>query len=320
MICSNILPLASSHWVGTIVPVTVNIYGFSRVVGGSRRDMGTYTHQLLVRGEPSMCRFMVRTKIKNKGSRSAASAKDSVVLGMMMEANWNTGSPLPSTAVMLDCVTNVSMEEESKVCMTPHVLCDNYHDRFPPHPHLSYSSVCGSTTPSHEIFNSNNKLHQDLDVEVEEKNMKILKLLELHFSFLEMKKTETGNPCCNIMMQPTKCNIDVTPLVVNCKEQDENGAWDIANDLCFGDECGTTSCHGDHEPIDPYDNIFNDNTTTSVPSEILHFEKELAMSDCACQQSSSSILPSCDTGILDSAGKSHVYYPDVAAELVRIFG
>ena len=35
-------------------------------------DIGSYTHHLLVRGKPNICRFMVRTKVKNKGSKAAA--------------------------------------------------------------------------------------------------------------------------------------------------------------------------------------------------------------------------------------------------------
>jgi hypothetical protein len=45
----------------------LNIYGFRRLTSGSTK--GAYTHELLVRGKPEVCRFMVRTKIKEKGSR-----------------------------------------------------------------------------------------------------------------------------------------------------------------------------------------------------------------------------------------------------------
>ena len=47
----------------------LNIYGFSRKTVGAER--GAYTHELLIRGKPGICRFMVRTKIKGKGSRSS---------------------------------------------------------------------------------------------------------------------------------------------------------------------------------------------------------------------------------------------------------
>jgi len=46
----------------------LNIYGFQRVTSGESK--GSYTHDLLVRGKPDICRFMVRTKIKKKGSKS----------------------------------------------------------------------------------------------------------------------------------------------------------------------------------------------------------------------------------------------------------
>ncbi len=45
----------------------LNIYGFRRLTSGSKK--GAYTHELLIRGKPEVCRFMVRTKIKEKGSR-----------------------------------------------------------------------------------------------------------------------------------------------------------------------------------------------------------------------------------------------------------
>ncbi len=50
----------------------VNIYGFERITVGT--EIGSYTHHLLVRGKPNICRFMVRTKVKNKGSKTTASA------------------------------------------------------------------------------------------------------------------------------------------------------------------------------------------------------------------------------------------------------
>jgi hypothetical protein len=44
----------------------LNIYGFQRKTVGAER--GAYTHELLIRGKPDICRFMVRTKIKGKGT------------------------------------------------------------------------------------------------------------------------------------------------------------------------------------------------------------------------------------------------------------
>jgi hypothetical protein len=46
----------------------LNIYNFIRITSGECK--GSYTHDLLVRGKPDICRFMVRTKIKRKGSKS----------------------------------------------------------------------------------------------------------------------------------------------------------------------------------------------------------------------------------------------------------
>mmetsp|Transcript_28019 Transcript_28019/g.46365 ORF Transcript_28019/g.46365 Transcript_28019/m.46365 type:complete len:438 (-) Transcript_28019:122-1435(-) len=46
----------------------LNIYNFIRITSGDAK--GSYTHDLLVRGKPDICRFMVRTKIKRKGSKS----------------------------------------------------------------------------------------------------------------------------------------------------------------------------------------------------------------------------------------------------------
>jgi hypothetical protein len=53
----------------------LNIYGFQRKTVGAER--GAYTHELLIRGKPDICRFMVRTKIKGKGTRSSLSQNPS---------------------------------------------------------------------------------------------------------------------------------------------------------------------------------------------------------------------------------------------------
>mmetsp|Transcript_14587 Transcript_14587/g.40538 ORF Transcript_14587/g.40538 Transcript_14587/m.40538 type:complete len:379 (-) Transcript_14587:56-1192(-) len=55
----------------------LNIYGFKRVKVGSH--FGSYTHPYLVRGEAAICRFMVRTKIKNRGTRSKKPASGNTV-------------------------------------------------------------------------------------------------------------------------------------------------------------------------------------------------------------------------------------------------
>ena len=48
--------------------IAVNIYGFARVRKGGKgkAPTGSYTHPLLIRGNPDACSFMIRTKIKNK--------------------------------------------------------------------------------------------------------------------------------------------------------------------------------------------------------------------------------------------------------------
>uniref|UniRef100_A0A7S4AI81 HSF-type DNA-binding domain-containing protein n=1 Tax=Pseudo-nitzschia australis TaxID=44445 RepID=A0A7S4AI81_9STRA len=48
----------------------LNIYGFTRVAVGDGGIVGSYNHKFLVRGKPNMCLFMVRTKVKKRGSRS----------------------------------------------------------------------------------------------------------------------------------------------------------------------------------------------------------------------------------------------------------
>jgi hypothetical protein len=57
----------------------LNIYGFRRLILGSKK--GAYTHELLIRGKPEVCRFMVRTKIKKKGSRSIELGSRSNLVG-----------------------------------------------------------------------------------------------------------------------------------------------------------------------------------------------------------------------------------------------
>jgi len=56
----------------------LNIYGFERLTLGTGADIGSYTHHLLIRGKPNICRFMVRTKVKNKGSKSGAASVASI--------------------------------------------------------------------------------------------------------------------------------------------------------------------------------------------------------------------------------------------------
>lgn len=45
----------------------LNIYGFQRMLHGGNK--GAYTHDLFVRGNADLCRFMVRIKIKNKSAK-----------------------------------------------------------------------------------------------------------------------------------------------------------------------------------------------------------------------------------------------------------
>ena len=46
----------------------MNIYGFRRVKTGV--GSGVYTHPFFVRGKPTLCSFMIRSKVKRKGLRS----------------------------------------------------------------------------------------------------------------------------------------------------------------------------------------------------------------------------------------------------------
>jgi len=46
----------------------LNIYAFQRVTRG--KYVGSYTHEFICRGNPDICRFMTRTKVKKKGARS----------------------------------------------------------------------------------------------------------------------------------------------------------------------------------------------------------------------------------------------------------
>ena len=48
----------------------LNIYGFIRMKAGEYK--GAYQHDSFIRGKPDLCRFMIRTKIKNKGIKSAS--------------------------------------------------------------------------------------------------------------------------------------------------------------------------------------------------------------------------------------------------------
>lgn len=53
----------------------LNIYGFKRVVSCGADGKGAYTHDCLIRGQPSLCRNMKRTKIKRKGNGNGEKKK-----------------------------------------------------------------------------------------------------------------------------------------------------------------------------------------------------------------------------------------------------
>ena len=55
------------------VNTTVHAHGFERSAIGDAIG-GSYTHNLLIRGKPDMCRFMVRTKNKKKMRRRSSSS------------------------------------------------------------------------------------------------------------------------------------------------------------------------------------------------------------------------------------------------------
>lgn len=61
----------------------LNIYNFVRITCGDAK--GSYTHDLLVRGKPDICRLMVRTKIKRKGSKSMSMSNSSEKLNELVK-------------------------------------------------------------------------------------------------------------------------------------------------------------------------------------------------------------------------------------------
>ena len=85
---------------------TVNIYGFERITIGI--DIGSYTHHLLVRGKPNICRFMVRTKVKNKGSKAAANSSLSNTSGGASRRSSSAG-------VRVDMVSAPNIQPLSKM-------------------------------------------------------------------------------------------------------------------------------------------------------------------------------------------------------------
>jgi hypothetical protein len=80
----------------------LNIYGFSRTTIGAER--GAYTHELLIRGKPDICRFMVRTKIKGKGSRSSLLQNPS---SQLLKKSSAAGSFMSGSHRSASCPTNL---------------------------------------------------------------------------------------------------------------------------------------------------------------------------------------------------------------------
>lgn len=117
----------------------LNIYGFERITVGT--DIGSYTHHLLVRGKPNICRFMVRTKVKNKGSKAIT---DKMGVGMSMSAIASGSRSLVqdpnamSMSMSLSHSHPMSIAGNRSGCGPPSALMLNAH----PSPTIVRSASC----------------------------------------------------------------------------------------------------------------------------------------------------------------------------------
>ncbi len=283
--------------------------------------MGTYTHQLLVRGEPRMCRFMVRTKIKNKGSRSSSS--NNMFINMShLKQEQHQSVPIPPTVAASESVQKISTDN-SITTLPHHILCDrSQNDSCSAK--LAPTSSCAISCEQEEILESTKRL-QDL----EKKNRKILKLLELRLSLLEMKTVETGNYHSYLQ---SLSHIDASPSVLDCKNdedavnnkhEDHAGVWDLTTELICGGGSNVHICDDTLEDMDhdQFDNIFNDSDLKILPAEFSPFHLEpMVPSDThgmSNHSHSHTFFPTSDRAVFE---RKSALYPDVAAELVRIFG
>lgn len=294
----------------------LNIYGFTRVVGGSRRDMGTYTHRLLVRGEPKLCRFMIRTKIKNKGARTRR-----------LHAQLGTSTPQQPAGAWSQLAGELPT---NTMCLVDnhHVLANmvTRNGTFPANNHLvwqnaslpmvSLNSTSSTASDQEDLVLASTKRLQVL----EERNIKILKLLEMRLSLLEMKTLETA---ANVGMGLSSQHpIDSHATIANDKSYDESGvtAWNL--DIDVSHMIGATITEhiipkGDEtleEEMENLDNIFNicdslsDRDHFPIPLELFASSGDMDADNIVSAHSREHFVA------------QHAMYPDVAAELVRIFG
>lgn len=282
----------------------LNIYGFTRVVGGTRRDMGTYTHRLLVRGEAKLCRYMIRTKIKNKGARTRK--LQHAQSRAPQQPSWNLVAALPTTMSLDDNTGVATMASIGDHGTVPGNDSNWQYTN-------SLAVACKISSDNDELVASTKRLQV-----LEERSRNVLKLLEMRLSLLEMKTLETANVDAGLSSQHP---IDpYTPMTDRQIHTETVGLWNLDVDLLnMGGPSASTMPKSDEtlEEMEHLDNIFNfcdslshgDNTTFPIPLELFASSGEMGADNIVSAGERALLLE-----------QKQAMYPDVAAELVRIFG
>ncbi|KAG7348653.1 HSF-type DNA-binding protein [Nitzschia inconspicua] len=101
----------------------LNIYNFVRLTIGEAK--GSYTHDLLVRGKPDICRFMVRTKIKRKGSKSMSNSSERLNELIKQQNHQRMLANAPKQTRSLDRIDSLMMARTGMMVAQPENGCHN---------------------------------------------------------------------------------------------------------------------------------------------------------------------------------------------------
>ena len=126
---------------------TVNIYGFERIKQGGKAT-GCYTHPLFIRGNPDACSFMIRTKVKKKGSRGGGTfkkSKSSPMLttpskGLFCISDRNGFAPLPRRVTQTSCTMDCMVVSNNEGSMNG-FMAGAPNETFDPRPYRMHPAM-----------------------------------------------------------------------------------------------------------------------------------------------------------------------------------
>jgi hypothetical protein len=143
------------------------MYGFVRIHSGDAR--GSYAHNLFIRGKPEMCRFMVRTKIKSRESKTntGIGSSNEKLLEMVTRQYGQHKSTLRRTRSMDDIVPAkmTGVADHTIVSMPPNETQNQIFSQQPMSPYLF-----NTHQTQHSIFQRNARL-VDKDIRMPTSNI-----------------------------------------------------------------------------------------------------------------------------------------------------